>query len=560
MSTATHETAPVEPTVSAPALTAVSYLRVSTREQAERGGTEEGFSIPAQREANARKADELGARVVREFVDAGESARSADRDGLQEMLAFIAATRVTFCIVHKLDRLARNRADDVKIHEALLAAGVTLISATESIDQTPSGMLVHGIMSSIAEFYSRNLATEVTKGLSQKVAQGGTPMRAPIGYLNVRHTDENGREVRTVEVDPERAPLITWAFEQYAEGETSVTRLLRDLTARGLLTVPTPKRPSKPLGKNTLYKLLTNPYYAGVIRYKGALYPGAHDPIVEPALFDKVQSLLKARTAKMTRHVQHAHHLKGLLHCGTCGSRMLLDFATNPKGVTYAYFVCSGRASKKTTCTRRAVPVAVAERLVEDSYASITISEDEYRHLAAEVDAVFDKRTEGRSQEIADLMANRARLESESDKLLAAHFADAIDLSTLKRHQDRIRAGLADIEHRLREHDEQHVGGRAFLHDSLGLLTDAHRAYGHSDDASRRLANQAFYTRLDITDDEQLRPRLAEPFATIVREAHEHDDEGKEAEHEHDEPRHVACSRKALWVGPAGIEPTTSTV
>ena len=56
-----------------PVLLAVSYLRVSTREQAERGGTDEGFSIPAQREANQRKADELGARIVREFVDAGES-------------------------------------------------------------------------------------------------------------------------------------------------------------------------------------------------------------------------------------------------------------------------------------------------------------------------------------------------------------------------------------------------------------------------------------------------------------------------------------------------------
>lgn len=45
-------------------------MRVSTREQAERGGNEEGFLIPAQREANARKADELGARIVHEFIDA----------------------------------------------------------------------------------------------------------------------------------------------------------------------------------------------------------------------------------------------------------------------------------------------------------------------------------------------------------------------------------------------------------------------------------------------------------------------------------------------------------
>ena len=236
-------------------------------------------------------------------------------------------------------------------------------------------MLVHGIMSSVAEFYSRNLATEVTKGLTQKLAQGGTPMRAPVGYLNVRKTAAQGREVRTVDVDPERAPLITWAFEQYATGDVSVAELLRDLTARGLTMVPSLKRPSKPLGKATFYSLLTNPYYAGVIRYKGALHPGAHEPIVEPALFDKVQSLLKARNAAQTRHVRHAHHLKGLLHCGTCGSRMLLDFATNPRGTTYAYFVCSGRAAKKTSCTRRAVPVHLAERLVADSYRSITIGE-----------------------------------------------------------------------------------------------------------------------------------------------------------------------------------------
>ncbi len=107
---------------------------------------------------------------------------------------------------------------------------------------------------------------------------------------------------------------------------------------------------------------------------------------------------------------------------------MLLDFATNPRGTTYAYFVCSGSASKRTTCTRRAVPVQVAERLVADSYASITISKDVYRHLAAEVDAAFDKRGAGRDQE------------------------------------------FADIKHRLREHDEHHIGGRASLRDASGQV------------------------------------------------------------------------------------------
>ena len=256
-----------------------------------------------------------------------------------------------------------------------------------------------------------------------------------------------------------------------------MTGLLRDLTARGLVSVPTPKRPAKPLGKNALYRVLTNPYYAGVIRYRGALHPGAHAPIVEPVLFDQVQSLLKASNAHATQQVQHVHHLKGLLHCGSCGSRMLLDFATNPSGMPYAYFVCSGSAAKKTGCTRRAVPVAVAERLVADSYTSITISDQTYRDRAQRVDAAFDKRIADRDREIADLTAHRAKLEAESEKLLAAHLAEAIDLPTLKRHQDRIRAGLADVNQRLAEHDERHADSRAFLHDSLRLITDAHNAY-----------------------------------------------------------------------------------
>ena len=558
----------------APELLAVSYLRVSTREQAERGGTAEGFSIPAQREANRRKADELGARIVHEFVDAGESARSADRDGLQDMLTFISATNIQFCIVHKLDRLARNRADDVTIHQALLSAGVTLVSATESIDQTPSGMLMHGIMSSIAEFYSRNLAAEVTKGISQKLAQGGTPMRAPVGYLNIRRTDGQGREIRTVEIDPDRAPLIKWAFETYAKGGTSVIELQRELVARGLTTVPTPKRPTKPIAQNTLYKLLINPYYTGVIRYNGALYPGSHEPLITPALFDEVQSLLKARYANATRHVKHAHHLKGLLHCGNCGARMLLDFATNPSGVTYAYFVCSGRAGKKTDCTRRAVPVSVAEKLVEAAYQEITISKENYQLLAAQVDAAFDEQMADLDHEISDLTAQRRKLEDESDKVLEAHFADAIDLATLKRHQDRIRAGLTDIERRLTAHHTEYVGAREFLHDSLKLLADPHRMYLISNDADRRLANQAFFARIEVTEIETLELRLAEPFTTIVSKAGRSCDcaqddsagtyqvSGDNAHTKESgssaEGVHVVCSRKNIWVDPRRIELLTS--
>jgi hypothetical protein len=420
-------------------------------------------------------------------------------------------------------------------------------------------MLVHGIMSSIAEFYSRNLATEVTKGLTQKVAQGGTPGKAPVGYRNIQYRDDSGREVRTVEVDEDRARLVTLAFELYATGEHSVMSVLAEVTARGLTTLPTPRHPAKPLDKNTMYKLLRNPYYVGVIRYRGALHPGSHEPIVEAALFDKVQALLTAKTANDARHRAHAHHLKGMLWCGACGSRMLLDFATNRHGVTYAYFICSGRAKKKG-CTRRSVPVQLAERLVADTYRSVTISEATYTTAAAKMQASFDKRMSGHDQDLADLTANRARLKAESEKLIAAHFADAIDLATLKEHQDRIRAGLADIDRRLAEHDEHYSGSRAFLDSSLRLLTDAHRMYAGSDDRQRRLANQAFYSKITVTEDEQFRPALAEPFASIATLLDNEPSGGESPDEAQREPatsHDVGGSRTPTWVELRGLEPLT---
>ena len=66
---------------------AVIYLRVSTAEQAARRRRVEGYSIPAQREACTAQGTDLGAEVVAEFVDRGESAKTTARPRLQLMLA-----------------------------------------------------------------------------------------------------------------------------------------------------------------------------------------------------------------------------------------------------------------------------------------------------------------------------------------------------------------------------------------------------------------------------------------------------------------------------------------
>src|SRR6185437_9368642 len=92
---------------------ALAYYRVSTAEQANTSYDEDGFSIQAQREYIQRKATEIGAVIVDEYIDRGKSARTANRKELQALLKRIAEDPdIQYVIVHKLDRLARNRADD----------------------------------------------------------------------------------------------------------------------------------------------------------------------------------------------------------------------------------------------------------------------------------------------------------------------------------------------------------------------------------------------------------------------------------------------------------------
>lgn len=455
---------------------AVSYIRVSTREQAQRGGTEEGFSIPAQRAANKRKAASVGALIVKEFVDRGESARSANRPALQQMLAYLqesngvqaasgheawrlsdrstgrqgsSATQagmagtsdevnrsasplepIDYVIVHKLDRLARNRADDVEINRVLDEAGVRLISTSENIDQTPGGMLLHGIMSSIAEFYSRNLANEVIKGMSEKARNGGTLGKAPLGYRNTRGRDAQGREIRTVELDPERAPLMRVAFTEYATGQWTVRTLADHLSGLGLTVPATPSKPAKPITANRLHTLLRHPYYKGIVTFQGVEYPGQHEALVSAETWQTVQDILVSHRNGERERI-HTHFLRSAVVCGQCGARLLVQNAKNRSGTVYPYFVCA-RRHRSHDCAFRAVLIEQVEARVTDVYRTICLSSQD-RALVEQYLLEELAQIEARSaHDIRSLTVRRTQVEDQRRQLLHAHYAGAIPLDLLK--------------------------------------------------------------------------------------------------------------------------------
>ncbi|MBM3143337.1 MAG: recombinase family protein, partial [Chloroflexi bacterium] len=153
------------------------YARVSTEEQAERD-----LSIPFQLERCRYHAQGKGWEVVKEFVDAGESARTDKRPEFQKMIASARAKEFDIILIHKFDRFARNDYDFITYEKELDDLGIVVESVSEPGDaSTPAGYISRRMMQVISSWYSKNLAVEVKKGLIRKVETGGWPKQAPFG-------------------------------------------------------------------------------------------------------------------------------------------------------------------------------------------------------------------------------------------------------------------------------------------------------------------------------------------------------------------------------------------
>ena len=474
---------------------AVSYIRVSTREQAQRGGSEEGFSLPAQREANKRKAQSMGALVVKEFADRGESARSANRPELQKMLAYLKEDGgIDYVIVHKLDRLARNRADDVEINRAFEEAGVRLVSTSENIDQTPGGMLLHGIMSSIAEFYSRNLANEVIKGMGEKARNGGTLGKAPLGYVNVRARDEHGREVRTIALDEERAPLVRLAFTEYAAGNWTVSQLAKHLNTLGLSIPSTPRRCAKPITATRLHEILRHPYYKGIVTFQGVEYPGKHEPLVDSQTWQTVQAILASRRNGERQRI-HNHFLKSTIVCGQCGARLSVQNAKNSKGTIYPYFVCARRC-RLHDCAFRAVLIDVVEDRIVELYRTIQLSTEDRTQIEHYLHDELAQIEGDKAKAVRSLTTRRTNLEDKRRRLMHAHYEGAVPLELLREEQTQLTAELNQIERQLTAYQADISEVRQRLTQALDLLEDCHRLYQAAPPHLKKLLNQVFFERV----------------------------------------------------------------
>ncbi len=495
---------------------AVIYLRVSTAEQADNDYDSEGFSIPAQRDACTRKAAQMGATVVGEYVDRGESARSAARPQLQAMLgALTTEATVDYVIVHKVDRLARSREDDLTIGMRIRRSGAQLVSATENIDETPGGKLMHGIMASIAEFYSSNLSAEARKGLQEKARRGGTVSRAPLGYMNVREEFE-GRQVSTVVIDERRREHIEWAFDEFATGEWTLAQMTDALEDRGLTSRPTRRYPEGPVSRSRIHKMLRNPYYIGLLTYDGAQYPGRHDALISTATFNAVQEVLDQRSKGKEKPVARTHYLKGMLACGQCRSRLGILVAKG-KGGEYPYFFCLGRhGHRKNGCELPYIPVHEVEAKVVEMLKRFEPPEEHLAAIEEEVLATIELVGHRQERVVEQQRVQLQRVDAEERKLLEAYYADAITVTLLKSEQDRLRKLRTVAQEQVDRLTVELDSTRSGLGSAVRLLRNCGEVFERVTDQTRRALCFAFYSRIWVGLDGQVWWSTNEPFGQLV--------------------------------------------
>lgn len=499
--------------------TAVLYLRVSTASQVNTDYDPEGLSIPTQRKICLAKAKQLGITIVDEYVELGRSGtKTVNRPEFQAMLERLHTRGDVDCVmVYKLSRLNRSRFDDAVTMMELRKANVTLISATENIDETPEGQLVHGMLAAVNEYRSAADGADIRIKLLRKIEQGGTIGPAPLGYLNIIETIE-GRRINTIGLDPERAPLIRKAFELYATGDYSCEHLQQKLTDLGLTTRPSAKRPTpKPLAVSTIHRLLADPYYTGIVTFKGKQYPGRHKPLISQELFDRVQET-RALRSNNTRDRVHFHYLKGgFLHCERChraGRRSRFVYTeAKGKGGTYAYYLCRGRQDGH--CDMPYLPVSLVEDYVERHIRTLSLGSDFTQRTEAEMTQALDDQQALIRQSNHAIARKLKDVAAKEGRLIDLVADGSLDTAAARRRLAELTQERQRLEHTKQTLDQRLAIGRDVLTTSLHLLQDIGTLYRQSPDPVRGMLCQALFHTIYLDDTTVTTSTLKEPYSSL---------------------------------------------
>ena len=394
----------------------VIYARYSSSGQREE-------SIEGQLKACYEYAINNNYNVIAEYIDRAATATNDQRLQFQQMMEDSEKKMFQGVLVYQLDRFARNRYDSAINKSRLKKNGIRVLSAKENISDDPSGIILEGMLETMAEYFSADLSQKTRRGHhtnAEKCKYNGGPV--PLGY----RIDEEKR----FQIDENTAPIVKMVFERYAHG-IPIVEIIDELNANHLKTSR-----GTAFNKNSFRKMLSNKRYTGVYVYDGIETADGIPRIIDDDLFLEVQERMKKNKASKSTTGQYLLTTK--LFCGYCHNMMVGVSGTSHTGAVHNYYACS--KSRQKQCNKKNVKRDFIEDLVIRECRKC-LTDENISKIAKEVSALCEK--EANSPYVQQLKAELSQSKTAIENLLKA-LESGVETDTVL---ERIRERREEKEH-----------------------------------------------------------------------------------------------------------------
>ena len=373
------------------------------------------LSIEAQLKELREYAQRENLIVVNEIVEA-KTAKKPGRPLFNDILLQIEHGKAEGILAWHPDRLARNSVDGGKIIYLVDQKVIKdLRFPTYRFDDNAQSKFMLSIAFGQSKYYIDALSENIRRGIRLKLSKGIWPQWTPIGYLNDRAT-------RTIVLDEGKAPFVKRVFELYATGRYSLVEIQIKINSLGLTGWE-----NKPSSINQYQKILKNPLYYGVFRYKGEMYEGIHEPIITKKLFDRCQEVMRLR-GKPKKAVRRFVLRDLMMKCGECG-RMIT--AETHKG--YIYYRCTKRA---TNCSQKYIREEGLAAQINVVLQKVSLCDDWTAKILRELEKDKNSAVQSSRPQQQNLQAQIAAIDNKINKLIDIYLEGAVSLEEYQRKKE----------------------------------------------------------------------------------------------------------------------------
>lgn len=419
--------------------TVAIYARVSTTEQAE-----EGYSIDEQIRVLNEYCNQKGYTIYDEYVDRGISGKNIKgRPAIQRLISDAEQKKFDVLLVWKMNRIARKMVDLMNIVELLNNKNIAFRSYTENYEtESPTGKLQFQMMAAIAEYERNNIAENVKMGMIARAKEGRWNGGQVLGYDVVELPVENRKRKNTgLRINEKEAAIIRTIFHLYTTGH-GYKAIANKINRSGYRT----KR-NKTFSLNAIKTIVTNPVYAGYIRYNvrrdwnekrrnnvnpnPVIVPGSHDPIISEEIWKIAQEVYKSRTCKPNRVHDGEFPLTGIMKCPVCGAGMVIGRTTNRtksgEKRVLEYYVCGAWKNKGTNvCRSNGVRTDYADVYVLNKLDNLMKSDKLIQQLVSSINHKQESLIAPIQREYQHYLQDIEKLEGKLSNLLDAYMEELI--------------------------------------------------------------------------------------------------------------------------------------